>query len=93
MEIGPKHQPIEQSGAGTALALRQVMTPLAVLPIWTDVVEYRACRILMFRDRWLIEISAFGSCVANAEVSSFEAAFDLANQCRPAYLHAAVRES
>ena len=69
------------------------MTPLAVLPIWADVVEYRACRILMFRDSWMIELSAFGSCVANAEVSSFEAAFDLANQCRPAYLDGTVRES
>jgi hypothetical protein len=70
------------------------MTPLAVLPIWHDAVEYRACRILMYQDhRWAIEISAFGSCVANAEVPSFEAALDLANQCRPAYLHAAVRES
>lgn len=69
------------------------MMPLAVLPIWTDVIDYRACRILMFRDHLLIEISAFGSCIANAEVSSFEAAFDLADQCRPASLRAAVRES
>ena len=47
----------------------------------------------MFRDHLLIEISAFGSCIANAEVSSFEAAFDLADQCRPASLRAAMRES
>jgi hypothetical protein len=69
------------------------MTPLAVLPIWSDSVEYRACRILMYEDRWSIEISAFGSCVANAEVSSFEAAFDLADHCRPAYLRPTVKES
>jgi hypothetical protein len=69
------------------------MTPLAVLPIWHDTVEYRACRILMYQDGWAIEISAFGSRVANAEVASFEAALDLADQCRPAYLRAAVRES
>jgi hypothetical protein len=78
---------------GTTLALQRVMMPFAVLPIWTDVVDYRACRILMFRDHLLIEISAFGSCIANAEVSSFEAAFDLADQCRPASLRAAMRES
>ena len=47
----------------------------------------------MFRDHLMIEISAFGSCIANAEVSSFEAAFDLADQCRPATVRAAVRES
>jgi hypothetical protein len=69
------------------------MTPLAVLPIWSDSVEYRACRILMYEDGWSIEISAFGSCVANAEVSSFEAAFDLADNCRPAYLRPTVKES
>jgi hypothetical protein len=69
------------------------MTPLAVLPIWHDTVEYRACRILMYQDGWAIEISAFGSRVANAEVPSFEAALDLADQCRPAYLRTAVRES
>ncbi len=69
------------------------MTPLAVLPIWNDAVEYRACRILMYQDRWTIEISAFGSCVANAEVPSFEAACDLADQCRPAYLKATAKES
>ena len=69
------------------------MTPLAVLPIWTDAVERRACRILMFRDRWEIELSAFGCCVANAEVPSFEAAFDLADQCRPAYIQTSLKES
>ena len=93
MKIRPNTtQSINQSLA-LRLRIQRIMTPLAVLPIWADAVESRACRILMFQDRWMIELSAFGSCVANAEVSSFEAAFDLANQCRPAYLHAAVRES
>jgi hypothetical protein len=69
------------------------MTPLAVLPMWTDVVEYRACRILMYQDRWTIELSAYGSSVANAEVPSFEAAFDLADQCRPRHLKPATKES
>jgi hypothetical protein len=78
---------------GTALAHQHSMTPLAVLPIWADTVESRACRILMFRDRWEIEVSAFGSRVANAEVSSFEAAFDLADQCRPKYVKATLKES
>lgn len=93
MKIRPNPTRSITQSLALRLRIQQIMTPLAVLPIWADVREYRACRILMFRDRWLIEISAFGSCVANAEVSSFEAAFDLANQCRPAYLHAAVRES
>ena len=69
------------------------MTPLAVLPIWTDAIENRACRILMFRDRWEIEVSVFGSCVANAEVPSFEAAFDLADQCRPNHVAVELRAS
>ena len=69
------------------------MTPLAVLPIWNDAVEYRACRILMYQDRWTIEIAAFGACVANAEVPTFEAAIDLADQCRPTYLKATMKES
>lgn len=47
----------------------------------------------MFQDRWSIEISAFGSRVDNAEVSSFEAAFGLADPCRPAYLRSAVKGS
>jgi len=75
------------------LPVRHRMTPLAVLPIWSDFVEQRACRILMFQDGWTIEVSAFGSCVANAEVPSFEAAFDLADQCRPDYVTAALKES
>ena len=69
------------------------MTPLAVLPMWTDAVENRACHILMYRDGWEIEVSVFGSCVANAEVASFEAAFDLADQCRPNYIKPALKES
>jgi hypothetical protein len=69
------------------------MTPLAVLPMWTDAIENRACRILMYRDRWAIEVSVFGSGVANAEVPSFEAAFDLADQCRPCHIEAALKES
>jgi len=69
------------------------MTPLAVLPMWTDAIENRACRILMYRDGWEIEVSVFGSCVANAEVPSFEAAFDLADQCRPNYIKPALKES
>jgi hypothetical protein len=69
------------------------MTPLAVLPMWTDAIENRACRLLMFHDRWEIELAVFGSCVANAEVPSFEAAFDLADQCRPIYVKPAPKES
>ena len=69
------------------------MTPLAVLPMWTDAVESRACTVLMYRDRWAIEISVLGACVANAEVPSFEAAFDLADQCRPHHLKAALKAS
>ena len=69
------------------------MTPLAVLPMWTDAVESRACTVLMYRDRWAIEISLFGACVANAEVPSFEAAFDLADQCRPHHLKATLNAS
>ena len=75
------------------LRIAHGMTPLAVLPIWTDFVEQRACRILMFQNCWTIEVSAFGSCVANAKVPSFEAAFDLADQCRPDYVAAALKES
>ena len=60
-----------------------VMTPLAVFPIWADTVRYRACRILMYPDRWTIEVSGFGCGVTRAEVSSIEDAFDLADECRP----------
>jgi hypothetical protein len=69
------------------------MTPLAVLPIWTDAFESRACTILMYRDRWEIEVMVFGACVANAQVPSFEAAFDLADQCRPRHVKATLKES
>ncbi len=47
----------------------------------------------MFRDRWTIEISAFGRAVASTEVSSVEDAFDLAEQCRPVCLKPSVQPS